>query len=272
MKDMLKITVNLVVIYAVGGVLLAWVYAQTSPIIYKNKQEDKAAALKGMMPVHLVANAPEAALERIRAALPEGVEVSVEDAGGGNVLLDALVDTYKKEKKKLKKMLRKSGSLSVSEYSDFDPGQPKGTWEPAHKHAEYFEVRDKDGKEAGYIVESYHKGYSGAPGIYVAIGNDLTVKKVEVLSHNETPGLGDEIEKKWFKDRFKGKTLETLEVVKGDAGDKVEAITGATISTRAITYAARDAVELIRKLQSGELPVEEHARGGEAAGEGESGH
>ena len=45
------------------------------------------------------------------------------------------------------------------------------------------------------------------------------------------------------------------------AGDKIQAITGATISTRAITYAARDAVELVHKLKSGELPEAGHEKG-----------
>jgi len=267
-KEILKVTINLVLIYAIGGALLAWVYSVTSPIIYKNKQEDKANALKGMMPIHLVANAPaDGAADAIKAVLPEGTVVKAD----GN-MVDVEVDVYKKDKKKLIKSIKKTGALSVSQYSDFDPGEPKGTWEPSHKHAEFFEVMGRDGQVAGYIVESYYKGYSGAPGIYVAMDNDLVVQKVEILSHGETPGLGDEIEKKYFKDQFRGKRLEQLEVVKGEAGDRIQAITGATISTRAITYGARDAVEHMMKYKAGELPEPEKAGEGTEAEEGSSGH
>jgi len=266
-KEIFKVTINLVLIYAIGGALLAWVYSVSAPIIYKNKQEDKANALKGMMPIHLVANSPEGAVEAIKAVLPEGAEVSLE----GNKL-DVEVDVYKKDKKKLLKMIKKAGALGVEQYSDFDPGKPKGTWEPSHKHAEYFEVKGRDGEIVGYIVESYHKGYAGSPGIYVAMDKDLVVQKIEILSHGETPGLGDEIEKNWFKDQFRGKKLDQMEVVKGETEDKIQAITGATISTRAITYGVRDAVEHMRKYKAGELSKPDQASEGTEAEEGSSGH
>lgn len=258
-REIFKITINLVLIYAIGGVLLAWVYSQTGPIIFKNQQEDKAKALMGMMPIHLVANIAgvEGAADKIKAALPKGAVVT--EAEGS---LDIEVDLYKKDKKKLLKKLRKAGALGVSEYSDYDPGEPKGTWEPAHKHAEFFEVVDKDGNPAGYIIESYHKGYSGAPGIYVAMDNDLVIRKVEILSHKETPGLGDEIEAPVFKNQFRGKTLGQLEVDKtGKLPEQIQAITGATISSRAVTYAARDAVKHMMKYKAGELPAAEAAQG-----------
>ena len=49
-KDILKITANLVVIYLAGGLILASIYSQTSPIIYKKAEEEKQNALKNMMP------------------------------------------------------------------------------------------------------------------------------------------------------------------------------------------------------------------------------
>ena len=49
-KDIFKITLNLVVIYLIGGLILAVVYAKTSPIMYKNAVIEKEAALKKLMP------------------------------------------------------------------------------------------------------------------------------------------------------------------------------------------------------------------------------
>ena len=49
-KDMVKITVNLVVIYVIGGLIMAFVYAKTSPIMFIKAKEEKEAALKLMMP------------------------------------------------------------------------------------------------------------------------------------------------------------------------------------------------------------------------------
>jgi electron transport complex protein RnfG len=49
-KDIIKIAINLVVIYLIGGAILAGVYAKTSPLIFKNNEEAKKQALKELMP------------------------------------------------------------------------------------------------------------------------------------------------------------------------------------------------------------------------------
>ena len=49
-RDIVKITVNLVVVYVVGGLIMAFVYAKTSPIMFIKAKEEKEAALKLMMP------------------------------------------------------------------------------------------------------------------------------------------------------------------------------------------------------------------------------
>jgi electron transport complex protein RnfG len=49
-KDIVKITLNLVVVYLIGGLILAVVYARTSPIMFKNAIIEKEAALKKLMP------------------------------------------------------------------------------------------------------------------------------------------------------------------------------------------------------------------------------
>ena len=269
-KEIAKVTMNLVVIYVIGGLLLAWLYSLTSPVIYKNKKEDEAAARANMMPIHLVANAPASVHDAIKAVLPEGS--SVESAGD---TLDAVVDVYQKDKKKLARAIKKSGAKSVRERTDFR-SELLGIWHPPtarKKSPEVYEVFKSDGSPAGYIVESYHKGYAGAPQMFVALDSGLKVLKLEVMSHNETPGLGDVIAEPWFKDQFRGKELGQLEVIKGETPDKIQAITGATISSRAITYGARDAVEAMMKYRSGEMklikPGEEVSP---EAGEEKSGH
>jgi electron transport complex protein RnfG len=49
-KEMMKITFNLVVLYVIGGLIMAYVYAITSPIKFQKEKEEKEAALKLMMP------------------------------------------------------------------------------------------------------------------------------------------------------------------------------------------------------------------------------
>ena len=206
--DMVKITVNLIIIYVIGGLIMAFVYAKTSPIMFIKAKEEKEAALKLMM--------------------PEANKIA-----------------------------------------------PLGEWEPHEKHAEYYaaqkcgEVKvvsvkdEKTGKtkeekeclhpeDIGYIAESYGKGYSSYINMLVSVNRNFVVQKVSILHHGETPGLGDEIEKDYFLKQFKGKSLDDLVVIKGETPDKIQAITGATISSRAVTEdGVRNAVKMLKEKLSG---------------------
>lgn len=78
-------------------------------------------------------------------------------------------------------------------------------------------------------------GFSGLVKIMVGFLPDLTIRKTEVLKHSETPGLGDKMEtgKSDFPVQFIDKHPETFQLrVKKDGGD-VDAITAATITSRA---------------------------------------
>ncbi|MEK7196322.1 MAG: FMN-binding protein, partial [Nitrospirota bacterium] len=120
------------------------------------------------------------------------------------------------------------------------------------KHAKYF-VSKKGGDTIGYIIQSFGKGYSSYINTFVAVDKDFRVQKINILAHGETPGLGDEIELDYFKDRLKGKDIEHLKVLKTETKEYVEAISGATISSRAVT---EDAVKngvafLIKTVKEG---------------------
>lgn len=105
------------------------------------------------------------------------------------------------------------------------------------------------GKKEGEIIgvafkSSSMEGYSGLIEIMIGVDKDGTINAVEILSHSETPGLGDRIILPWFKDQYKGKNLENAKwLVKKDGGD-FDQITGATISPRAVTAAVKNGLEL----------------------------
>lgn len=92
----------------------------------------------------------------------------------------------------------------------------------------------------GYAVKSYtNNGFSGYIGFMVGFTPDGAIYNVNVLEQKETPGLGTKMvpdgtpEKPEFKDQFKGKNpAEFTLKVKKDGGP-VDAITAATISSRA---------------------------------------
>ncbi|ADE15813.1 electron transport complex, RnfABCDGE type, G subunit [Nitrosococcus halophilus Nc 4] len=92
------------------------------------------------------------------------------------------------------------------------------------------------------------EGYNGAIKLLVGIHYDGSLAGVRVLSHKETPGLGDEIEEgksEWilgFRNRSLGNPPESKWQVKRDGG-AFDQFTGATITPRAIVKAVRNTLK-----------------------------
>jgi electron transport complex protein RnfG len=82
----------------------------------------------------------------------------------------------------------------------------------------------------------------------IAVDKDFRVLKINILGHAETPGLGDEIETDGFKNRFAGKDAGHLKVLRTETTEYVQAISGATISSRAVAEdAVKNGVEFLKK-------------------------
>ncbi len=110
-------------------------------------------------------------------------------------------------------------------------------------------IAEKGGEKVAFIIPTAPKGYGGPIKMLTAVKADGTVLDYAVLEANETPGLGDKGAKSPFKDQFKGKKLENLEVTKEHGvKDKIQAMTGATISSRAFTLGVKQAVEKAAQL------------------------
>jgi len=107
----------------------------------------------------------------------------------------------------------------------------------------------KDGKITGaaFPVVS-HDGYSGDIEFMIGVDGEGVVQGLMILKHLETPGLGAKIETAQFRDQYKGKSLENPEIweVTKDGGTFVP-ITGATISSRAVTRAAAKGLEFFAR-------------------------
>ena len=91
-------------------------------------------------------------------------------------------------------------------------------------------------------------GYSGDIEFMIGVDGEGVMQGLMVLKHLETPGLGAKIESPDFTDQYKGKSLGNPEVweVTKDGGTFVS-ITGATISSRAITRAAALGLQLFKE-------------------------
>ena len=108
-----------------------------------------------------------------------------------------------------------------------------------------------DDKWVGTAVETFSdKGFSGRIRLMVGFLPDGTIQKIEVLNHSETPGLGDKMEvgKSPFPKQFLEKNPKSFNlIVKKDGGD-VDAITAATISSRAYCDAVQTAYDVFKKM------------------------
>ena len=90
----------------------------------------------------------------------------------------------------------------------------------------------------GAVVTAHGKGYGGNITVMVAFGPDQTVKQIKITEQSETAGLGAKIQtEKPFLESFNGLPAEDFEVT------DINAITGATISSKAVTAAVNAAID-----------------------------
>lgn len=184
MKDIIKVTLNLVAICAAAGLLISATWSKTEPVKLQKEAREREEALKGLVPL----------------------------AGSIRPVRDVTI---------------------------------------AGKEGVIYRATDGD-KTIGYVVSGVGRGYSSYIRMLVAVDTDDVVTGIDILGHGETPGLGDQIMEDEFKDRFKGKTLDHLVVVKGETDADIQAISGATISSRAVTKGAKEALEkLIEERNAG---------------------
>ena len=107
---------------------------------------------------------------------------------------------------------------------------------------------DASGAAAGYVVTATsNDGFGGAITVSVGIQSDGTVNGIEFLTLAETAGLGMNADKPEWKGQFAGTKAEVFSVTKDGAtsDDQINAISGATITSRAVTNAVNAAVYFV---------------------------
>jgi electron transport complex protein RnfG len=113
-----------------------------------------------------------------------------------------------------------------------------------------FFVAKQDGKVVAVATEGRSKnGYAGDVVLMVGMSADGKLVNYEVISATETPGLGTKIAANAFKNPLKGRALDGSWKVKKDGGE-VDAVTAATISSRAALDCIRDAISKRKQLSS----------------------
>lgn len=104
----------------------------------------------------------------------------------------------------------------------------------------YYKGYDKDSRFVGAVFKASQKGYSSVIQTMAAMAKDGKVLTIKVVSQNETPGLGARVNEPDFALRFAGRDVEGL--------IQVQAITGATISSKAVIDSVAQKAKEIKEL------------------------
>lgn len=116
-----------------------------------------------------------------------------------------------------------------------------------------YEATAQSGDFCGYVVETTSsQGYGGSIVLYVGVAADGTVGGVSILDISETPGLGMEAPNV-LTPQFAGRNVETFTYTKtgSHTDSEVDAISGATITTKAVVNAVNGGLETARNLLQG---------------------
>ncbi len=176
------------------------------------------------------------------------------------VLILALLNAATVQKIQENEQLFKVKAIMKAFGIEYDDKQALQTFE------KYVKVTTLDGKELYYTLFGTEKLYGivfGGSGLWSNISGFLAVDEnverivgIEFISQAETPGLGGRIEEEWFKKQFRSEKLlnGAITLQTGGSGDydhengKVDAITGATQTSRALINIINDHLVILRNL------------------------
>lgn len=146
------------------------------------------------------------------------------------------------------------------------------------REIDFYRGLGKRGELVGYAFSGKARGYSSEIKVMVGVGPEGTVTAIKITGQKETPGLGDKIDRPpvrrtlWqallgegegqvesrprFQTQFAAKSLADLEMVTGPTERNIQAITGATISSKAVTGAVRESLaSFLRQLDETEAVI-----------------
>jgi electron transport complex protein RnfG len=254
--EVAKIALNLTLVCLLGGIMLGGVYLGTERIAAAGRLATERRALSEMLslkdgdPLLVVEQSLDAAHDAVvyRASAWGGEQGAVREQ------VFSLAGVPQKSDPGLTRTLKPLGRLFVA-------GSPAAP--------------------SGFVLEGESRGYKNRIRFFVALDASFTLCGVRVLEHEEDPGLGAEVATRWFTGQYlgrDGKRIETLDVTRDplpedwrvalatlsttapdawrkqnaaliarEAGQPVHAVTGATISSRALTNGVKQTVEHFRR-------------------------
>ena len=117
---------------------------------------------------------------------------------------------------------------------------------------EAMKVLDKSGQQIGYVLTvTDHEGYGGDIQFAMGVQSDGTLNGISFLSISETAGLGMKAKEDAFRKQFEGKKTDQIVYTKNGAkaDNEIDALSGATITTNAVTNGVNAGLYFISILQ-----------------------
>lgn len=181
------------------------------------------------------------------------------------LLLGIVYEVTKEPRKKQEELAQKKAYIAVFEKADkFDEIKyddvklqkylsQNGIKASMAKIDNIVTALDKKGKVLGYVITVTDKeGYGGDITLTVGIQNDKTVNDISILSISETAGLGMEAKENKFKNQFNNKKVDRFVYQKeASAKNEIDVISGATITTNAVTNGVNTAIIGFEYLTAG---------------------
>ena len=167
-----------------------------------------------------------------------------------------LAEVYQFTKEPIKQANNRRELAAIAEVVnefDNDPFAEKMTiYTPDKKSKLQLYPARKDGIVNSFAIKTYtNNGFGGRIDLIVGFYIDGAVKGYKVISHQETPGLGSKITEPKFQNQFNGFDVSKHKFkVRQDGGD-IDAVTAATISSRAVIDAIQRAVDAYKNFNTG---------------------
>lgn len=157
--------------------------------------------------------------------------------------------------KKIEALATQNQNKAMAKLIEADEYQEKSFYDECN-----YRIAIKDGETIGYIFTLAAKGYGGDIQVMTAVNLDGSIAAVEILdASGETPGLGQNVTKPDWYAQFSGLTKD-ISVVKGGSANaennEINAVTGATISSKAVTSAINQALEYAQKILEEGVDIE----------------
>ncbi|MCX7175331.1 MAG: FMN-binding protein [Proteobacteria bacterium] len=270
-REMVIIAAGLTAVCLVAAMILGGLYFVTQPAKEHNLHMREEAMIRGLLGL-----SPQARIQEVRRYLKsEGKELQV---------------IYLTGKKLAQLELEGKEVAALDVPNDVAAASPelKDEWvkkqvkaaDPEHiKYAGRFFVGIEGTQPVGYVVEGVTLGFKTWVRFFMAIDSAYTIQGVEIIEHEEDPGLGAEIVQRYFKNQFAGRSIEDIEKISvtkdplpkewqlaleqlGDMpfrpwlekyremlpkNPNIYAITGSTISSTAVTVGVKTALGNFRK-------------------------